>query len=169
MKGIDSLRDRLSKLLFRHLKHEIPILKAELDNIARATQAELNLMGKSRAVVRPISEFFLAQLFGTADDIVKIGVGGTYDNEYFGRVDIKAPITEDGNSHRLRSVVQHLNIRFSEYMSCYGHMYLYGEEGEAGYQATVVPKDPKRRIKQSSIRHPFDLIAMWQSSEMFKS
>jgi hypothetical protein len=56
MKGIDSLIERLSNLLLYNLKRELPIMKVEFDKVARATQSELDLMGKSRD--RVISEFF---------------------------------------------------------------------------------------------------------------
>ncbi|OJD26516.1 hypothetical protein ACJ73_02097 [Blastomyces percursus] len=69
MKGIDSLRERLSQLLFHHLKRELPILKGELDSMARTARMQLQLIGKSRATLAD-QRVYPAELFSSAYDIV---------------------------------------------------------------------------------------------------
>nr|KMM69066.1 VPS1/SPO15 protein [Coccidioides posadasii RMSCC 3488] len=110
IKGIDSLRGRLSQLLFHHLKRELPILKGELDSMARTAQMQLQLIGKSRATLTD-QRVYLAELFSSAYDIVLTSMNGNYEGEFFGRIDITAPIDGETNLCRLRAVVQHLNIR----------------------------------------------------------
>ncbi|OAX78077.1 hypothetical protein ACJ72_07617 [Emergomyces africanus] len=51
MTGIDSLRERLSRLLFEHLQRELPTLKNELDEMAAAVNTELQALGRSRPTV----------------------------------------------------------------------------------------------------------------------
>ncbi|OJD14597.1 hypothetical protein ACJ73_09064, partial [Blastomyces percursus] len=127
MKGIDSLRERLSQLLFQHLKRELPILKDELDGMARTTRMELSSIGASRATLTE-QRVYLAEFFSSAYNIVAMSMTGNYEGSFFGNIDINAPINKKGNSRRLRAVVQHLNIKFAERMHRHGHKYYIQEE-----------------------------------------
>ncbi|OJD11924.1 hypothetical protein ACJ73_09434, partial [Blastomyces percursus] len=127
IKGIDSLRERLSQLLFQHLKRELPILKDELDGMARTTRMELLSIGASCATLTE-QRVYLAEFFSSAYDIVAMSMTGNYEGSFFGNIDINAPINKKGNSRRLRAVVQHLNIKFAERMHRHGHRYYIQEE-----------------------------------------
>jgi hypothetical protein len=115
MKGIDPLRERLSNLLFDHLKKELPALKAELDEMTRRTYIELETLGRSRSTLAD-QRIYLAELFTSAWDILNMGVNGNYENAFFGSVNIKVAVENEQNTCRLRVVVQHLNIKFAERM-----------------------------------------------------
>lgn len=121
MKGIDSLRERLSQLLFGHLKRELPALKEELDSIAKNVCAELQFLGRSRTTLAD-QRSYLADLLGSAYEIVAMGVAGDYENAFFGGVNIDMPIIGEANA-RFRAVVQHLNIEFTNCMHQRGHKY----------------------------------------------
>jgi hypothetical protein len=127
IKGIFSLRERLSTLLFHHLKQELPALKAELDEITRSTSIELDTFGKSRSTLAD-QRVYLAELFTSSWVILNMGVSGNYENEFFGRVNTKAAVEEEQNAYRFRAVVQHLNIQFAERMRQQGHKYSIDEE-----------------------------------------
>ncbi|KAM5465039.1 hypothetical protein MauCBS54593_006672 [Microsporum audouinii] len=122
VKGIDTLRQRLSELLFHHLKRELPILKGELDRMASTVRLELQPLGKSRATLSD-QRAYLADFFGSAYELVVMGLNGNYEGSFFGAVNIKASIDGKENSRRLRAVVQHLNVRFAEQMNRQGHKY----------------------------------------------
>ncbi|KAK2738651.1 hypothetical protein FQN57_006969 [Myotisia sp. PD_48] len=121
MKGIGSLRERLSGLLFSHLKQELPILKEELECEAENARTELH---DQRA--------YLADLFSSAHDKITMGKNGNYECPFFGSINIKAPIDGEENSRRLRAVVQHLNLSFADILHRQGHKYTYVQKSDGG-------------------------------------
>jgi hypothetical protein len=122
MKGIDALRQRLSKLLFDHLKRELPTLKSELDEMTKITHEELEALGRSRSTLAD-QRVYLTELFTTTWNLISMGINGNYENSFFGNVDTKVPIDKGRNAYRLRAVVQFLNMRFADQMRQNGHKY----------------------------------------------
>lgn len=104
MKGIDSLRERLSRILFHYLKQELPILKEELDSMARATQLELQSIDKARVMISD-QRIYLTDLFNSAYHIVVMGMNGNNENAFFGSIDINVPIHENDNSRRFHAIL----------------------------------------------------------------
>ena len=128
-KGIAALRERLSKLLFDHLKRELPALKLELDDMTAQTTKELEALGKSRAT--PMDQrVYLTELFVSASNLVRMGVEGNYENAFFGQIDTKAAVDSLKNICRLRAVVQYLNMQFAQNMRSKGHRFLIEEDQE---------------------------------------
>ncbi|EFE38018.1 dynamin GTPase, putative [Trichophyton verrucosum HKI 0517] len=131
VKGIDSLRQRLSELLFNHLKRELPILKEELDKMANSVHIELEHLGRSRATIAD-QRAYLADFFGSANDLVAMGINGNYEEKFFNAVNVTKNIDGKENSSRLRAVVQYLNSRFADLMNQKGHKYyVYGCDGQS--------------------------------------
>ncbi|KAI1941147.1 hypothetical protein LOZ66_001655 [Ophidiomyces ophidiicola] len=116
MKGISSLRGRLSQLLLQHMRRELPLLKRELDDMAQNVHNELQILGRSRGSLAE-KRSFLADIFHTAYDTVKMGLDGNYEDKFFGVIETDAPIEHEKNVRRLRAVIQHLNISFARKMS----------------------------------------------------
>ena len=76
--GVDALRGRLSKLLYNHLKKELPGLRGELDSIMVSTIKELELMGQTRATIQDL-RLFLMKICVDAHAIMDAAVLGTYN------------------------------------------------------------------------------------------
>jgi len=145
MKGVDSLRERISMLLYDHLKRELPNLKEELDKMAEESSAELKTLGKSRATLSD-QKVFLVELFTSAHELLRNGINGIYESKFFGNVDIKVPVDGDQNAHRLRAVVQYLNIQFAMNMRQRGHKYQIDRECDGEYPIC----DPDIEVSSSS-------------------
>ena len=126
-KGIETLRERLSKLLFDHLKRELPKLKSELDELAIRVSSELEIFGKSRSTPTD-QRIYLVELFSSAYNILQMGVNGNYEDAFFGHVDTTAAVATDGNAYRLRAVVQFLNLQFADQICKQGHRYQIPED-----------------------------------------
>lgn len=154
MKGVISLRQRLSLLLFNHLKRELPALKAELDKLHTDTTNSLNALGRSRGSLIE-QKVYLSDLMTQAGAIVGNALDGVYQGEFFRHIDIKAAVDADNNICRLRATVQNANIRFATNIRRRGHKYTIpdgttdtvndGVATERGTQevpakSTVVPK-----------------------------
>jgi hypothetical protein len=119
MTGVDALRGRLSKLLYNHLKKELPGLRGELDSMIVSTIKELELMGQTRATIQD-QRLFLMKICVDAHAIMDTAVRGTYDSPFFGYVDVKAAVDDIENSRRLRAVVQYLNLEFARTLRMQG-------------------------------------------------
>ena len=109
MLGIETLRVRLSDLLFRHIKNELPKLREELDHIYDQTLLGLQTLGQGRSTVRQQKEF-LMQLSLQFYDLTKAGVNGHYESDYFGKVDTRPNFGLTLHERRLRAAVQLHNV-----------------------------------------------------------
>jgi hypothetical protein len=122
MTGVGTLRTRLSKLLYGHLKRELPGLKVELDNMMVSTGQELSLMGQKRSGLAE-QKLFLMKICVEANRIMEAATDGNYEHPFFGYVDWEAPVDDGKNIRRLRAVVQHLNVQFAQTMRERGRKY----------------------------------------------
>ncbi|CAG8949939.1 hypothetical protein HYFRA_00004270 [Hymenoscyphus fraxineus] len=112
--GIAALRLRLSKLLFEHVRKELPNLRAELEQQLLSTQKELEQLGESRSSAEECKAY-LAQLSVNYCEIVKAAVDGHYEGEYFHQnVDTEFALQSPSTLCRTRAVVQLLNTKFAE-------------------------------------------------------
>ncbi|KAF2158747.1 hypothetical protein M409DRAFT_61405 [Zasmidium cellare ATCC 36951] len=120
MLGIKSLCSRLSHLLFKHLKTELPDLQKDLDKNHQEVCRTLELIGERRSTPQEQRRFLLT-IVTNYQDIVKAGVSGQYEHEFFGDTDPEEAVEHEANAHHLRAVAQHFNLQFALAMRKYGH------------------------------------------------
>lgn len=121
--GIDSLRNRLSRLLFNHVKQELPKLRRDLEDALTDSQTKLNNMG-DRRVTSEECKAFLTQLSLDIYEVGKAAVNGHYEGDYFTKKSDETFSPESAATIcRLRAVIQHMNSKFSSSMRLYGHKY----------------------------------------------
>ncbi|KAI7196535.1 hypothetical protein KC352_g20746, partial [Hortaea werneckii] len=78
--GIVALRTRLSQLLYKHLKTELPALQKELNDKHRDVCRELEQLGEKRSTPQEQRRFLMG-ISTTYQDIVKAAVNGQYEHE----------------------------------------------------------------------------------------
>lgn len=138
--GIATLRARLSQLLYKHLKTELPALRGELNDRHAEVCHELSLMGEKRSTTAEQRRFLMRM--GTAyQHTVKSAVDGQYESKFFGKLDTQQAVDHESNTRRLRAVVQYLNLQFAGTMRLYGH------------RQQIVPSEP---IEESGSTHEAD-------------
>ncbi|KAF2209027.1 hypothetical protein CERZMDRAFT_114173 [Cercospora zeae-maydis SCOH1-5] len=131
-KGIEALRVKLSKLLFRHLKKELPNLQAELNSKYSQNLAALDALGEKRSTVAE-QKRFLMNIATSYQGIVASAVDGHYEHTFFGSIDTSKSVEDPENFRRLRAAVQFINLQFASQMRQYGHKYrIWSTKGEAG-------------------------------------
>lgn len=123
--GIDSLRERLSKLLLNHLIKELPSLKDEMSTKLRNTIEDIVKLGEKRSTISEQRQM-LVKISMHVHDILKSAVKGYYENTFFGPVNMDAAVDSAANIRRFRAVIQHLNIDFAKNMRLVGHKYAVG-------------------------------------------
>lgn len=142
--GIDTLRLRLSKLLFEHVKQELPKLRSDLEDALTAATKQLDVMGDSRTTSAECKAY-LTQLSLEYYEFCKAAVDGHYEGDYFNTngdnsFSLKTPATV----RRLRAVIQHMNTGFSDTMRNNGHKYQISESSvpDSGGDALRFPPLP---------------------------
>jgi GTPase SAR1 family protein len=121
--GIDSLRDRLSKLLFHHVQLELPKLQEDLQEALTETKTQLKILGASRSTPQECKEY-LTQLSLDFYEICKAAASGHYEGDYFtSDVDKVFSVNSPATRRRLRAVIQFMNSEFAENFRKTGHKY----------------------------------------------
>lgn len=113
-KGIDSLRNKLSKVLLEHIRESLPGLIREIENSLSAREEELQRLGKPRSTPEEMRSYLL----GIAEDFQRLArdaVDGRYGDQFFG--DLSAV------DQKLRARLRSMNRAFDETMSNKGATY----------------------------------------------
>ncbi|KAK2611520.1 hypothetical protein N8I77_004854 [Diaporthe amygdali] len=119
--GIDSLRVKLSQLLFEHVKNELPRLQADLETTLKSAEDDLESLGKPRSTEAECREFF-ADLNIKSFELCKAGVSGHYEHDWFKQG--KSPIQDcDIPIRRIRAIIQWANTKFADEFRLKGHKY----------------------------------------------
>ena len=128
--GIASLRDRLSLLLFEHIKHELPKLRKDLEEALTDSRSLLEAMGNRRASPEECKAF-LTQLSLDFYEVGKAAVNGHYEGEYFAHhADHTFSVESPTTIRRLRAVIQYKNSQFSKVLRTHGYKYHIDEREE---------------------------------------
>ena len=127
--GIDALRVRLSKLLFEHVRQELPKLRGDLEEALAKAKKDLNLMGARRSTLAECKTF-LTQLSQNCHEVCKAAVDGHYEGDYFTNHESAFSLSSAATVRRLRAVIQQMNMSFSEIIRVNGHKYQIQEFSE---------------------------------------
>ena len=130
--GIDSLKTRLSQLLFDHVRQELPKLREDLDNALKESKDQMDTMGRPRTT-SPQCRAYLAQLSLEYYEVCKAAVDGRYEGDYFTWVthSVFSP-SSSISIRRLRAVVQYMNGEFAKRIRTSGHKYHFNHLENAG-------------------------------------
>jgi GTPase SAR1 family protein len=110
--GIDHLRNRLREALFDEIRNNLKDVVRQIEEQKTACDAELSLLGPSRAS-RDAKVRFLLDIQDNFKSIVEDGVAGRYQKKYLNR----------NPNERLRNTIRQLNDDFSAAMQDFGHKY----------------------------------------------
>ena len=113
--GVDKLRNRLSKVLLRHIAAELPSLINEIEIKSNVCRSRLDKLGEPRATLDE-QRRYLFHISQSFQSLVKASVDGTYNDPFFGDAE-----SEIGYQKRIRAVMQNLNLDFAERIGRRGH------------------------------------------------
>ncbi len=121
--GIDSLRDRLSQLLFNHVKQKLSKLRKDLEKALADSRDQLKAMSDQRATPAEC-RIFLMQLSLNFYEVGKAAVNGHYEEDYFTHnIDSTFSLQSPATIRRLRAVIQYMNSHFSNSLRTRDHKY----------------------------------------------
>ncbi|KAI9048411.1 hypothetical protein LZ554_007247 [Drepanopeziza brunnea f. sp. 'monogermtubi'] len=121
--GIESLRRRLSLLLFEHTKRELPQLRQDLEDQLESSRMSLMKMGTRRSTAVECKAY-LSQTSLDFHQTCKAAVDGHYEGAYFQKnIDLAFSLSSPSTVARTRAVIQSLNMEFADTMRLQGHKY----------------------------------------------
>ncbi|KAJ5041281.1 uncharacterized protein L3040_005829 [Drepanopeziza brunnea f. sp. 'multigermtubi'] len=121
--GIESLRRRLSLLLFEHTKRELPQLRQDLEDQLESSRMSLVKMGTRRSTAVECKAY-LSQTSLDFYQTCKAAVDGHYEGAYFQKnIDLTFSPSSPSTVARTRAVIQSLNMEFADTMRLQGHKY----------------------------------------------
>ena len=144
--GIDALRVRLSKLLFEHVRQELPKLRNDLEEALTAASKQLDVMGDRRSSSEDCKRY-LTQLSLAYFQSCKAAVDGHYEGDYFNSdpdPDLTFSLELPSTIRRMRAVVQYMNAGFSDLIRVKGHKYQIDMSGKAD---AADSEPPLRQLK----------------------
>ncbi|KAJ0114747.1 hypothetical protein J7T55_004488 [Diaporthe amygdali] len=118
-RGVESLRNKLSKVLLEHIRESLPGLIREIENSLRAREEELKQLGKSRSTPQEMRSFLL----GIAEDFRRLSrdaVDGRYGDPFFGDL--------SSCDRKLRARLRQMNHAFDATMLSKGATYSFDWE-----------------------------------------
>lgn len=152
--GIDTLRTRLSRLLFDHVKRELPKLRRDLDKALADAKNQLGVLGNQRATTGECRSF-LAQLSLGYYDVCKEAVNGHYEGGYFvHNTDWEFSLCSPISMRRLRALVQYMNIGFAKTLRTNGYKYHINKtdtDANSGEPAKVTAALEANKLPTNSI------------------
>ncbi|KAI6347931.1 hypothetical protein MCOR25_010870 [Pyricularia grisea] len=179
--GIDTLRTRLSHLLYGHVKNELPRLMGDLEVALESSESELEPLGDSRSTALDCRTY-LTHLSMDCHEICKAALNGHYEHEFFRSGGENAfSLKNKSTIARLRAAIQYCNSQFSEDIWTRGHKYQIpavvhadlvsdsSVECEISTQAKIATPGPKRLSKTKATEWVKRLIQRSRGTELFGS
>lgn len=137
--GVDTLRSRLSILLFEHVKQELPKLRTDLEEALIDAKTQLQVLGNKRTTAADCRAY-LMRLSLDFHAICRAAVDGHYAGEYFtSDADPTFSLTSPATIRRIRAVVQYMNTGFSDNMRANGHKFEIDMSDETNVDSLVGP------------------------------
>ncbi|OJK01635.1 hypothetical protein ASPACDRAFT_51424 [Aspergillus aculeatus ATCC 16872] len=115
--GIDSLRRRLSNILFKHIRRNLPELVTDVRKKIEIRQSRLTTLGEARSSLQQQRGFLLGISTGF-EKITGQALNGMYSDRFF--EDGPEYILMGQDDRRLRAMIRELNECFAEAMSVRG-------------------------------------------------
>lgn len=122
--GITRLRERLSQLLYAHIKAELPKVLADIKNGYDECTEKLVKLGRPRTTIVE-QRLFLTELSMKFVHLCKSAIDGNYEDSFFGD---GVPPPEVDRPKRLRGVAQNLALGLAETLRVKGHTYEISDE-----------------------------------------
>ena len=115
-KGIASLREKLSKVLYEHIKQTLPGVVENIETSIESRRKRLEKLGERRTTPKEIRTY-LERIATQFSSLAANATEGNYwDSEFFGEID-----SDSGSAFRkLRACIRDMHRGFAEYISSRG-------------------------------------------------
>ncbi|XXH00970.1 hypothetical protein Hte_007321 [Hypoxylon texense] len=114
--GVESLRARLRKILWKQIQTGLPGVKAEVQSGIKECRTKLAQLGKARSTTRE-KHTYLQRISSLLSKLVRAAIDGVYADKFFESF----PGQQDAFERRLRAHVQKILSEHAEQMRVDGH------------------------------------------------
>ncbi|OTB09886.1 hypothetical protein K445DRAFT_323530 [Daldinia sp. EC12] len=114
--GVESLRSRLRKILWKQIQTGLPGVKTEVQTGIKDCRNKLALLGKARSTMRE-KHSYLQRISSVLSKLVQAAIDGVYADQFFESI----PGQHDAFERRLRAHVQKILSDYAEKMRVDGH------------------------------------------------
>jgi hypothetical protein len=151
-RGIDSLRQKLSKMLINHISLSLPSIVDRLERDLTESTQDLHKLGDARATVKEMRNY----LFDVSDsfsEYTRDALEGRYHRkDFFG-----GPLEPGGLEKRLRANVRNLNDAFATKMLQQGHKWHVVEKYDM--KLVTCTTHPNIILKSEFLKRHVDVLA----------
>ncbi|KAF2874980.1 P-loop containing nucleoside triphosphate hydrolase protein [Massariosphaeria phaeospora] len=152
--GVNSLREKLSKMLLDHITSSLPSIIQKLDLDLTQSRYALNKLGEARTTTKDQQEY----LFDISDSFVEL-TKDALDGRYHRRSFFGNPFSPEGLEKRLRANIRNLNDKFATTMLEEGHKWLVVEDSEISVASSDDPKINNVIAKSAFLKDHVDALA----------
>lgn len=139
--GIQALRDRLSRVLFRQIKSELPSLISDIEKSIATCSSDLARFGRSR-ITEKEQELFLIEVGQDFQSLCKASCDGTYEDIFFESVE-----SGKGKQKRIRAFVQNESKQFAKVLATKASSWTISGTPEASNDSLSREEVLKRVVK----------------------
>lgn len=163
--GIESLRVRLSDVLFNHVREELPSIRTDVEKLLSSAKHELETLGQNRATPEQCREY-LMDVCEDMQQISKCAITASYDGQFFQTDEF---LDFDPQAlwaiRRLRSLVQKCNIDFAGQIRTRGHTLQIGPESDNKGEGHPTNEELRCILQKSDepIHVPYNTAVAWVS------
>ncbi|KAF4971540.1 hypothetical protein FZEAL_9824 [Fusarium zealandicum] len=110
-RGIASLRKKLSRVLYNHIRNSLPGVVDDIETKLRERQEELDRLGKARSSQEDMRSFLLT-IAGDFQRLARDGIHGRYNDAFFGGL--------EDEDRKLRALLRNFNRAFDHVLKTKG-------------------------------------------------
>lgn len=166
--GIESLRSRLSWLLFAHIRKELPWVKQEIADAYEKALSEMKMLGESRSTSEE-QRAYLIKISEALSQRCRAAVEGNYEDSFFA-----IHLNKSNMRRRLRALVQHENTAFANTMRKFGHFREITDKARDSQESdsdvesdsSLVAEKPQRVTREEAIDWVKPFVIMGRGREL---
>lgn len=142
-RGIESLRRKLSRVLYSHIRNGLPEVIADIEVNLRERQEELERLGRPRATHEDMRSFLL-EIAADFQRLARDGIEGRYNDSFFGGL--------DDETLKLRAQVRNFNRAFDHVLKAKGSAQVV----VASLFTNPAPKEVPKHLEAFLKKHAYD-------------
>lgn len=152
--GIDSLREKLSKMLLDHIALSLPSILMQLQTDLNDSEDELNKLGEARITPKELQNY-LSDISDNFREYTKDALDGRYHRKSF----FGDPLSAGALEKRLRANIRNMNDQFANDMLKKGHNWHVIEDSESVFTAQLDTHHQRVITKSEFLKHHVDTLA----------
>lgn len=151
-RGVAALRKKLSQILYTHIKQSLPTVIDDIESKLSEREAELERLGQPRSTPEDMRAY-LIDVAGNFQRLVRDGIGGHYNDTFFGGF--------DGTHRKFRSHLRNFNRAIRHVLLAYGSKQEIVQYADDNPQQHHIPGYLQEFLKTHQYNLPNPTVITW--------